>query len=169
MSSILDVAGVQIYFYLLSQFIKNTDYLWADKFQRLIIILVSALTLLLSDLGKWNWFIWNHTRTLAIFFWRMDKMFVKGQDCVSHTLEIIDKNPWYNGQSLFQGRNREFFDALNYSTSIKSECFFKNQGIFFNLFLKTGSTPPCYLRPIVTQEIIPSIDYCLCNSCFSFF
>ena len=87
----------------------------------------------------------------------MDKMFVKDQDCVSHTLEIIDKNPRYNGQSLFQGRNREFFgtaeDAANYSTSIKSEYFFKNQGIFFNLLLKTGSTPSCYLRPTVTQEI----------------
>ena len=67
----------------------------------------------------------------------MDKTFVKDQDCVSHTLEIIDKNPRYNGQSLFQVRNREFFGtaeaAVNYSTSIKSEYFFKNLGIFFSI------------------------------------
>ena len=66
----------------------------------------------------------------------MDKMFVKDQDCVSHTLEIIDKNPWYNGQSLFQGHNREFFGALNYSTSIKSECFFQKSGHFFQFVFK---------------------------------
>ena len=94
----------------------------------------------------------------------MDKMFVKDQDCVSHTLEFFDKNPWYNGQSLFQGHNREFFDALNYSTSIKSECFFKNQGIFFNLFLKKGSTPPCYLHPIVTQSSTRRLQCTLCKS-----
>ena len=79
----------------------------------------------------------------------MDKMFVKDQDCVSHTLEIIDKNPWYNGQSLFQGHNREFFDALNYSTSIKSECFFKNQGIFFNLFLRQVALLPAICIPLL--------------------
>ena len=53
----------------------------------------------------------------------MDKMFVKDQDYVSHTLEIIDKDSRYNGQPLFQVRNREFFrvveDAWNYSTSKK--------------------------------------------------
>ena len=53
----------------------------------------------------------------------MDKIFVKDQDCVSHTLEIIDKNLRYYGQPLFQVRNWEFFraveDAWNYSTSIK--------------------------------------------------
>ena len=50
-------------------------------------------------------------------------MFVKDQDCISHTLEIIDKDLQFNGQPLFQVRNREFFgaveDAWNYSTSIK--------------------------------------------------
>ena len=53
----------------------------------------------------------------------MDKMFVKDQDCVSLTPEIIDKDLRYNSQSSFQVRNREFFgagdDAWNYSTSIK--------------------------------------------------
>ena len=32
-------------------------------------------------------------------------MFVKDQDRVSHTLEIIDKDSRYNGQPLFQVRN----------------------------------------------------------------
>ena len=53
----------------------------------------------------------------------MDKIFVKDQDCVSHTLEIIDKDSRQNGQPLFQVRNREVFgeveDAWNYNTSIK--------------------------------------------------
>ena len=53
----------------------------------------------------------------------MDKMFVKDQDCISHTLEIIDKDSRYNAQPLFQVRNRELFGAVedpwNYSTSIK--------------------------------------------------
>ena len=36
----------------------------------------------------------------------------------------------------------------------KPKYFFKNQGIFFGFdFKETGSTPPRYLRPIVTQEI----------------
>ena len=36
----------------------------------------------------------------------------------------------------------------------KPKYFFKNQGIFFSFdFKNTGSTPPRYLRPIVTQEI----------------
>ena len=87
----------------------------------------------------------------------MDKMFVKDQDCASHTLETIDKNPRYNGQSLFQVCNREFLgtaeDPVNYSTSIKSEYVSKNQSIFFQFFLKAGRTPPGYLRAIVTQEI----------------
>ena len=78
-----------------------------------MIVLVNTLTLLSSD----------HTRTLVIVFWRTDKMFVKGQDCVSHTLEIIDKNSRYNGQLLFQVRNRECFGTVenswDYSNSIK--------------------------------------------------
>ena len=122
-SSILEVAGVQICSCLFFQFIKNTDYLWAGKFQRLMIALVSALTLLSNDLGKWNWFIWNYTRTLVIVFWPIDKTFVKDQDGVFHTLEIIDRNSQYNGQPLFQVLNREFFgaveDAWNDSSSIK--------------------------------------------------
>ena len=122
-SSILDFAGVQICFCLLFQFIRNTNYLWADKFQRLMIVLVNALILLSSDLRKWNWFTWNHTRTLARVFWRINKMFVKDEDCTSHTLEIIDQDSRYNGQPLFQVRKRDFFgaveDAWNYSTSIK--------------------------------------------------
>ena len=37
---------------------------------------------------------------------------------------------------------------------IKQEYFLKNQSIFFSfVFKKTGSSPPSYLRPIVTQEI----------------
>ena len=39
-------------------------------------------------------------------------MFVKDQNRVSHTLEIIDKDSRYNRQSLFQMHNREFFGAL---------------------------------------------------------
>ena len=50
-------------------------------------------------------------------------MFVKYQDCVSHTLEIIDKDSQFNGKPLFQVRNGEFFgaveDAWNYSTLVK--------------------------------------------------
>ena len=53
----------------------------------------------------------------------MYKMFVKDQDCLSHTLEIIDKDSRCNGQPLFQVRNRDIFgaveDAWNYSTLIK--------------------------------------------------
>ena len=122
-SSILDDAGVQMCIWLLFQLIRNIDYLWADKFQRLMIVSVNVLTLLLSNLRKWNWFIWNHIRALSIVFWRVYKMFVKDQDCVSHTLEVTDKVLWYNGQPLFQVCNREFFraveDAWNYRTSIK--------------------------------------------------
>ena len=33
---------------------------------------------------------------------------MKDQDCVSHTLEIIDKDSRYKGQPLFQVRNRDF-------------------------------------------------------------
>ena len=50
-------------------------------------------------------------------------MFVKDQDFFFHTIKIIDKNLQYNGQPLFQVRNRDFFgaieDAWNYSTSTK--------------------------------------------------
>ena len=43
---------------------------------------------------------------------------------------------------------------------IKSEYFFKNQGMFFSfVFKKIGSSPPSYLCPIVTQEI--HTIYCL--------